>query len=86
MKPHQGGPVGERDGGHPQHHRQQLLQLLGQRPAQGQLALTLTLILTLALTLTLPLPLPLTKAEWLPRLTTDCLGAFCLSEAASGSS
>ena len=25
------------------------------------------------------------KAKWLPRLTTDCLGAFCLSEAASGS-
>ena len=25
------------------------------------------------------------KAEWLPRLTTDCLGAFCLSEATSGS-
>ena len=25
------------------------------------------------------------KAKWLPRLTTDCLGAFCLSEAAAGS-
>ena len=25
------------------------------------------------------------KAKWLPRLTSDCLGAFCLSEATSGS-
>jgi short/branched chain acyl-CoA dehydrogenase len=25
------------------------------------------------------------QAKWLPRLTTDCLGAFCLSEASSGS-